>query len=77
MELAFQGTARGSTREAGGGKVIGAVSNSSFLSLLFAFFPSLPRGYFQPVKIGSVSSLSSLLYYSFSIPWACVKSGKH
>ncbi len=39
MEAAYQGMARGNTREAGGGKVTGAVSNTS--SLCYIFFTIL------------------------------------
>lgn len=55
MEFVYQGTAQGGTREAGGGKVTGAVSNSSYLCyttlsvsflLPFCFFSFSSCGFF-------------------------------
>lgn len=85
----YQGMALGSTREAGGGKVTGAVSNSSSL-IHFTGFPSSLLYFLSFSSSCSVSGCEktskvkhpfSLLYFVllfFFIPWTPdVRSRKH
>lgn len=62
MESVYQGMALGSTREAGGGKVTGAVSNSPLLH--FIHFPSSLLSFllcllhfFQTIRVKHLSFL--------------------